>query len=59
MQLPAPCPNPADLNGDGKVNATDLATVLNGWSLAGPSDLNGNGTTDANDLAIVLNAWAP
>jgi len=41
------------------VNATDLATVLNGWSLAGPSDLNGNGTTDANDLAIVLNAWAP
>lgn len=59
LQLPAPCPNPADLNGDGKVNATDLATVLNGWGLAGPSDLNGSGTTDANDLAIVLNAWAP
>lgn len=59
LQLPSPCPNPADLNGDGKVNATDLATVLNAWGLPGPTDLNGNGVTDANDLAIILNAWAP
>jgi subtilisin family serine protease len=50
-------PNPADLNGDGIVNAADLATLLSGWALAGPTDLDGDGTTGAPDLAILLNAW--
>jgi hypothetical protein len=50
---------PADLNGDGEVNAADLAILLGGWSLPGPTDLNNDGTTDASDLAILLGAWGP
>ncbi len=58
---PAP-PNPADLNGDGIVDAGDLATLLGQWGpcLAGSpcdADLNGDGTVDASDLAIMLGNW--
>ena len=49
---------PGDLNGDGAVNAGDLAILLNGWGSAGATDLDGSGTTDAADLAIVLNNWS-
>jgi len=61
LQLPVACPNPnpADINVDGRVDANDLAVLLNGWGLAGPSDINGSGTTDGTDLAALLNAWAP
>ncbi len=49
---------PADLNGDGAVDAQDLAAVLSGWD--GPKgDLNGDGTTNAQDLAELLSAWGP
>ena len=49
-------PCPADLNGDGVVNASDLAGLLGGW---GPTngDVNGSGSTDAADLAALLGAW--
>ncbi|MSR40664.1 MAG: hypothetical protein EXS10_02025 [Phycisphaerales bacterium] len=50
-------PNPADLNGDGVVDAADLAILLNCWSQP-CADLNGDGTTDAADLSILLNAWS-
>ena len=48
-----------DLNGDGAVDAQDLATLLNSWgSCKGcAADLDGNGSVDAADLAVVLNAW--
>lgn len=51
--------NPADLNGDGDVNAADLAIVLGQW---GPcpgcdADLNDDGVVNAADLAIVLGSW--
>jgi hypothetical protein len=50
---------PADLNGDGAVNAADLALLLNVW---GPcvgcgADLNHDATVGAPDLAMLLNAW--
>lgn len=45
-----------DFNGDGNVDASDLAVLLNGWGGAG-GDLNADGTTDAADLAVLLNAW--
>jgi hypothetical protein len=50
---------PADLNGDGAVDASDLAIVLGAWgSTAEPAaDLDGNGAVDASDLAVVLGAW--
>jgi hypothetical protein len=47
---------PGDLNGDGSVNASDLASLLGAWGTAG-GDVNGDGTTDAADMAALLNAW--
>ena len=53
---PAPCVG--DLNGDGSVNASDLATVLGAWGSADAvADLDDDGTVAASDLAIVLGAW--
>lgn len=49
-----------DLNGDGVVNATDLAMLLGAWGPVGPlpeADLNGDGDVNAADLAILLGAW--
>ena len=50
---------PADLDGDGSVNAADLAELLGTW---GPcdgcsADFDGNGLVDAADLAGLLGAW--
>lgn len=52
--------NPADLDGNGTIDAADLAALLNSWGkCAGcTADLDGNGTVDAADLAILLNAWS-
>ncbi|MBL9120282.1 MAG: dockerin type I repeat-containing protein [Phycisphaerae bacterium] len=47
---------PSDLNGDGSVNAADLAILLGGWGTS-VGDVNGDGTTDAADLAELLGAW--
>ena len=51
---------PGDLNGDGLVNAADLALLLNGWGVCVGcvGDLNRDGTVGAADLAILLNAWS-
>lgn len=48
---------PADLNGDGLVDAADLALVLAGWGGDGPTDLNGDGTTDSIDIGLILADW--
>jgi len=53
---PPSSPCPADLNGDGTVNAADLATLLGAWGTAG-GDLDADGSTGASDLAAMLNAW--
>ena len=47
-----------DLNGDGVVNASDLAILLGAWGTTGPGDLNGNGTVEAQDLATLLGNWS-
>ena len=50
--------NPADVNGDGVVNAADLAQVLGAWGTnAAASDINRDGTVDAQDLASLLAEW--
>jgi hypothetical protein len=57
--IPEPClapPCPADLDGNGVVGASDLATLLGAWGGAG-ADLNGDGVTNASDLAAMLGAW--
>ncbi len=51
-------PCPADLDGDGDVDAADLAVLLGAWGAAG-GDLNGSGSTDGADLAVLLGAWGP
>lgn len=47
---------PADLDGDGSINAADLSLVLLSWGTAG-ADIDGDGTTSAADLSAVLEAW--
>lgn len=49
-------PCPADLDGNGDVGASDLATLLAAWGTAG-ADLGGDGFTDAADLAALLASW--
>jgi len=48
---------PADLDGDGDVDGSDLATLLAQWGTAGSADINGDGTVNATDLSSVLAAW--
>jgi len=51
---------PADLDGDGTVGASDLATLLAAWAeTGGPADLDGDGTVGAGDLTTLLAAWGP
>ncbi len=56
-----PDPNTPDLNGDGVVDAADLAALLAAWGPCAPGscpgDLNGDGLVDGADLAILLAAW--
>jgi hypothetical protein len=48
---------PADLNGDGVVNGTDLGRMLGGWGQPGPTDLNGDGVTNGTDMGLMLGDW--
>ena len=54
-------PCPADLDGDGVVDAADLAELLASWGPCEgcPADFNGDGVVDAADLADLLAAWGP
>ena len=50
---------PADLDGNGTVDATDLATLLAAWgSCACAADIDASGEVDAIDLAMLLAAWS-
>ncbi len=49
--------NPADLNADGVVDATDLAALIASWGASGPADLNSDGVVDASDLASLIASW--
>jgi hypothetical protein len=51
-----PVPPVADLNGDGAVNAADLAVLLGAWGTAS-ADLTGDGVVDAADLGVLLGSW--
>ncbi len=50
-----------DLNGDGKVNITDLSILLTNWGKPNPTpaqgDLNGDGKINISDLSILLSNW--
>lgn len=50
-------PDP-DVNGDGHVNAIDLAFILTYWGTSAPiADLNDDGVVNATDLTLVLSGW--
>jgi hypothetical protein len=49
--------NPADLTGDGVVDASDLAALIAAWGSSGPADLDADGVVDAADLAALIAAW--
>lgn len=53
------CSCPADLNGDGTVNASDLALLLGAWgpNIGHPADLNNDGAVGPADLALLLGSW--
>lgn len=50
-----------DFNGDGKVNITDLSTLLSHFNTSGDTvsqgDLNGDGSVNVTDLSIFLRDW--
>ncbi len=52
-------PPDADLNGDGSVDATDLALLLASWGPCPdcPEDLTGNDFVGPGDLSTLLAAW--
>ena len=50
-------PCTGDLDGNGAVDAADLAALLSAWGGAGAGDLDGSGAVDAADLAALLSAW--
>lgn len=54
----APLPANPDLNGDGPVDALDIAILLSAWGATDSSaDLDASGVIDAPDLAVLLSAW--
>lgn len=58
VELQAATVADADLNGDGAVNAPDLALLLGAWNTVGSGfDLNGDCVVDAADLALLLGGW--
>lgn len=47
-----------DINGDGAVNAADLALLLSAWGSSLPAaDLNGDGVVGGLDLGVLISAW--
>jgi len=49
---------PADVNGDGAVNAADLGVLLAAWgSSLATADINHDGMIDGTDLGLMLSAW--
>jgi hypothetical protein len=54
----APPANPADLDGNGRVDGVDLALLLGNWLGGGVGDVDRSGVVDAADLARLLNAWS-
>jgi hypothetical protein len=58
-QLPPPPPCPADLDGNGAVDSSDLGVLLSSWGVSLEGDINGSGAVDSADLGILLSAWGP
>ncbi len=55
--VPPSCPE--DFDGDGDIDAADLAELLASWGpcLGCPADFDNDGDVDSADLAELLSAW--
>ena len=51
--------NPADFNGDGSVDGSDLGHLLGEWGFnpGSTADLNGDGMVDGSDMGMFLSYW--
>ena len=47
---------PADVNGDGLVDSSDLAALLGSWG-SPKNDIDGDGVVGSSDLAALLSGW--
>jgi 1,4-alpha-glucan branching enzyme len=55
---PPPPTNASDVNGDGRVDAADLAMLLGAWGTANAAaDIDNNGTVNGADLSALLGQW--
>jgi len=51
---------PADINGDGDVNVSDLLVIIDQWGESNsPADVNGDGDVNVSDLLEVVGNWGP
>jgi len=50
---------PADCNGDGAVNVSDLLSIIEGWGTSSGCDINQDGIIDVIDLLDVVGNWGP
>ncbi len=58
--IPVAEPIPGDLDGDGDVDLSDLATLLSGYGCTGGcciGDIDGDGDTDLEDLSLLLASY--
>ncbi|MBC8201426.1 MAG: alpha amylase C-terminal domain-containing protein [Planctomycetes bacterium] len=51
-------PCPADFNGDGIVNVTDLLTIISAWGTPN-ADITGDNMTNVSDLLIAIGEFGP
>jgi hypothetical protein len=54
--IPDECECPADFNGDGQIDTSDLLYLLSAWGTP-DGDVDGDGDTDTADLLALLAAW--
>ncbi|MFM7259352.1 MAG: hypothetical protein ACKO3W_01985 [bacterium] len=61
LSTTAPPPCPADVNGSGAVDASDMAALLSAWGTNGAgtfdTDIDNDGIVGASDLSAMLSAW--
>ncbi len=59
LSLVKPKPVSSDINGDGKVDLTDLSILISNWGSTKNRkvDLNGDGKVNLADVSILLSKW--
>lgn len=55
--VPDVCQCPGDLNGDHRVDESDLGILLQAWQTTAGGDADGDGDTDESDLGLLLQNW--